>query len=473
MYINLPKPPIGGFFISYYLIMKNRLDLTTDDSRMSIMKEFFGHNAPDNRHNFRISPDTAPLSQVNLDLINQVAYSMPDFIAGALKLSQISLINDRLRRVSPTFRFIRRLLELEPALQEIMKQDKLQGIDRGMERDMVQEIKVLEDSELPGKHPFVRLDCIIEGESGGIKIVEIEEAKLHGLGYATLCRMLGGIEIGEGLVSRFVELTKDKPGLIILSNSERFYLTEQNFFARRVNEEGGNLTVGMQENIAITEEGILVRNEYGRFIQCFTNIINIPRFSGNSINVASLNKAINHLYSIGIIDVVSHRRDFLGEKSLLALISNPYQEKELEEILMMCFDTKTLNLLRTLIPRTFIPRNRVERDNVIGMIRDGQKFFIKEVDASGARGVASFQDSMRQIELINKGHVIVQDAISPEMVPMRHSDLFTGESGRGLHTVRYGCFIVKRGLEAVAATASPSLIAHGGVTSIQTGIHII
>lgn len=450
------------------------MDLINSDIekvKEKIIAEFF-RGKIDERHNFQISPENAPLTSENLSVIRFAGHIMPSYIEGALKIVNLAMIDDKLRHKDRVFRLIRRLLNLEGLYQSQIEFNKAEGLNGGQEINSELEQRLLAENGLSLPHPFVRLDCIRD-ENGKIKIVEIEENKLHGLGYATLCREFSETPVGEGLVKDFVDITKNNPGLILLAASERFYITELKYFCRVVNEQGGNLEFASQSEIELTEEGILVKKDFGRTVKMFTNIINLPNLSGEKTMADKTEKGISNLHLNGTIKVKSFNRPFLGEKALMGLISNAFQDEELERVLNLCFHPLTLGIIRDLIPRTFIPMNKQEKQHIENMIRLGERLFVKVINASGARGVASHENRDMQLELLSQGNVIVQDSISVSRIELPFYDLLYGESGVNTYSVRYASFVINGQLTDIAATASPSIIAHGGRTSIQTGIKVI
>src|SRR5690606_26851390 len=103
---------------------------------------------------------------------------------GIGRLAKLCLINDKLRRTDQTYRNLRAALDLGGKYNDILHSGSEKS---GYQRDIEAEEAALNTS-ISQYHPFTRLDLVIDPHTDDLKIVEIEEAKLHGFGYATMCR---------------------------------------------------------------------------------------------------------------------------------------------------------------------------------------------------------------------------------------------------------------------------------------------
>ncbi len=447
----------------------NKIDHLTDTRsiekiRTFVLKEF---GRLDERHNFRVSNEDIPLTEIQLEQAVNLTSILPEYIDAIGRLVKLCLINDKSRRSDHIFRYIRGVLNLGHDFQHILETQEKKEVSR----DLESEEQIL-NSNISANHPFTRLDLIVDPKSGDLMIAEIEESKLHGFGYATLCRILSEDRVGIGLAECISQISLSEPIGMLLSRNERFYEVEAKFFEKAVNKLGGNLVVIPEQEMTLCEEGI-IKKTYGLNSIMVKKIMTLPEFRKSTEEQSRINKAISRLYVTGVIDVLSFNMPLLGEKATLALISNSHNDPDLEKLLLMCFDPDVLNVLRKHIPSTMIPFNKDNRKSLETDIINGKQVFIKEIDSSGARGIGRPGDIERQIELLRSKGVIVQDAIEPNYIKLPFCDLQTGAVGEDDFTTRVGVFGISGKLADIAMTASPSPVAHGGASSIQTGVKII
>lgn len=418
------------------------------DTRNFVIQEFF-RGQVDEIHNFRVTTDSLPIPESEQTQLDHIARLMPPFIDGLGKLIALSVIDDKLRRADPTFRAIRRVLGLEPSFSASLRPDR-----KSIIQDQVAETAALTANTSPD-HPFIRIDLIKHPHSGQFFVAEIEVDKLHGFGYATLCRSLSPQPPGLGLAKLIAHISCDTPTGMLLSGLERFYLPEATYFARQVKELGGQLQVIFEGSYTFDRELSTVKQ-----------LLTLPTFKGKPSIPEDL-------------VVFSRRQPALGEKSALGIISNPSQDANLESLLNLCFDPQILHQLRQVIPVTHflsdfhLPGVKQELLQIIEA--HPEQFFVKVKNQSGARGVAQAGDQAAQLDLIHRfaKDVVIQEAIPPCWVELPYIDIMTGYTGKDLHTFRYGLFVSQGVIMDLALTASPSLIAHGGKTSIQTGAKLI
>lgn len=418
------------------------------NTRNFVIQEFF-RGRVDEIHNFRVTADSFPISPDELTHLDQIAQLMPPFINGLGKLIALSMIDDKLRRANSTFRAIRRVLGLEPSFAASLMPER-----KSIAQDKAAETAVLA-TNTSSDHPFIRIDLVKHPHSGQFFIAEIEVDKLHGFGYATLCRSLSLQPPGLGLANLIAGISRDTPTGMLLSGLERFYLPEAAYFVRQVKEFGGQLQVIFEGSYTFDRELSTVKQ-----------LLTLPTFKGKPSIPEDL-------------VVLSRRQPALGEKSALGIISNPSQDANLESLLNLCFDLQTLPQLRQVIPAThFLSDFHLPgiKQKLLQIIEaHPEQFFVKVKNQSGARGVAQAGDQAAQLDLIRRfaKDIVIQEAIPPCWVELPYIDIMTGYTSKDQHTLRYGLFVSNGVITDLALTASPSPVAHGGKISIQMGAHTV
>ncbi|MFQ5493285.1 MAG: hypothetical protein ACE5DX_03960 [Candidatus Dojkabacteria bacterium] len=423
----------------------------------------------DERHNFRVSTENIPITEHDIETLHVLSGVIPDYFNGLGRFVNICLINDKLRRKSPLFRSLRKALGLGSAFAQVMSADEARGGKPQTDRDLAAEAAAL-STTISGHHPFARFDLIKEDGSGRLRIAEIEEGKLHGFGYATLCRELSDTLVGSGIADEIARIANIPTGMV-LSGHERFYEFEAGFFVSRVRSLSGDLFLIPQERLLVDDDGVAKSIGFQPG-QRMAQLLNLPpQFRMSKREDTALTDKLNEHHQSGKINILSHRMPLLGEKTPMALLSNATGNTGLEELLTMCFHPDTLSILRTHLPATELPLDSGHRRELQERITAGELMYVKVVNSSGAKGIGTPGEIETQLELIKRGgRVICQEAVHPEQKELPGIDLLTGDITTDDHTVRYSLFVVDGRLADLGITASPSIIAHGGVQSIQTGV---
>lgn len=456
-------PPHWRFFI--LIIMDTELCFTQNEIDLDHFREFIlstmFENRLDDRHDFRLTPFSLELPGSCIEALNEIASVLPDYTDGLERLVNISLINDKHRRTSRNFRQIRSVFGVNSLFNNILSSDCRREIDFDFEAEQ----EALAHTQR-GIHPFVRMDMVIDPIEGGLKCVEIEVDKLHGLGYAALCRQMSVDPIGRGIVESFADMTRDDLTLFLSSSFDRFYIPEANFFTQEVNRVDGNMMFMTQEEFCPgVEFGMM---HHGIYDPGFGQLVQIPNLKGQT-------QAVNHTISelMKIIEgrnasVLSDNNPAFADKSLMAMITNPFFDEDLEGILHRCFDPRTLCILRSVLPETMIPTSKNEKAIINSKINSGEELFVKTTTGSGARGVFSPKDRELQIRALKEGkNIVVQKAIPPVFADLPFIELQSRAEGFDEFSFRIGAFFVDNELCDIAVTASPGAVAHGGTRSIQ------
>lgn len=437
---------------------QNEIDL--NQFRDYILSTMF-ENGLDDRHDFRLTPFSLELPESCVELLDEVAGVLPDYTNGLERLLNISLINDKHRRTSRNFRQIRSIFGINALFNEILEND----CRREIELDFEAEQEALSSSRR-GIHPFVRMDLVIDPIEGGMKCVEIEVDKLHGLGYAALCRQMSADPIGNGIADSFANISSDNRTLFLTSSFDRFYTPEARFFTREVNRVGGNMLFMTQEEFCPGVEFGMIN--YGVFDPGFEQLVQVPILKGQSQAVGHTISKLMRIIEGRNASILSDNNPALADKSLMAMITNPFLDEELEDILHRCFDVRTLYILRSVLPETMIPTSKSEKAVIASRINNGEELFLKTTTGSGARGVFPPGDKDMQIRILKEGkNIIVQKAIPPVFSTLPFMGLQSGVEGCGEFSFRIGAFFIHDELSDVAVTASPGNVAHGGTRSIQ------
>ena len=419
-----------------------------NETRQFVVEQFF-RGRVDEIHNFRVTTESLPIPEPEQAQLEQIGQLMPPFINGLGKLITLSTIDDKLRRADPTFRSIRRVLGLEPSFSTSLDLDR-----KSIIQDEDAEITALA-TNTSSDHPFIRIDLIKHPHTNQFFIAEVEVDKLHGFGYATLCRSLSSQPPGLGLANLIARISHDAPTGMLLSGLERVYLPEATYFTSQVKQLGGQLQVIFEGDYM-----------FDRDISNVKQLLALPTLKGKPSIPQDL-------------VVLSHRQPALGEKSALGIISNPSQDSSLESLLNLCFDPQVLHQLRQVIPATHFlsdfHSSEIKQELLRQIATDPKQFFVKVKNQSGARGVAQAGDQAAQLDLIRRfaKNVVIQQTIPPYWVELPYIDIMTGYTGTDQHTIRYGLFVSQGEIMDLALTASPSPVAHGGKTSIQMGARLV
>lgn len=403
------------------------------------------------RHDFRVTDTQLELGPRQLEELASFGEILPDYVLGLQRLMVSATVNDKAGRRSPVFRGIRNMLglnrefDLKPAeTEEYIRRD-----------DIVQSL-------VAECHPVVRLDCVIDPEFDELRVVEIEVDKLHGLGYARMCREMSTDPVGVGNHNILAALTSDLPTIIINSNLDRFYTPELRYFASAVNAAGGNLTIVEQDEVFPGLEFGMV--DFQAEVLRTPALLQIPNLRGSNRAVHCAKDMLRDSH----MDVLFGNNPNLANKAFMAIIHNSFGDSEQEEQLEICCGKEVIAKLRTMIPETVAPNNKYQRRVMQERIMSGERFFCKANNGSGARGIVTPDNTSELIQLAMKGkNVIFQRAIKPFTTSLGYMQMSTGETGEDDFSLRLGAFYFEGDLAEVAVTASPGILAHGGNKSIQ------
>lgn len=436
-----------------------------EQQRNYTVTQFFG-TTPDPLHNLRISNQYVTLSTNEVKSLTSLASTIPAFLNAIGKLAALSILDDKKRRVGKTYRLIRQALGLDKKYDVILKDIKREESRKSLEQDNEGTVMALA-TEIASEHPICRLD-LVKGRDGQFYIAEIEVDKTHGFGYSTLAREFSPHPLGSGLVDEVAKLSSTTTTALLISERERFYIPELRFFTKRVREKGGNIVL-LQTNQIVMKDSGLYYKESGGSLKPLYQIIGVPTDSSD------LQLQLLHLHQAGIVKLLTVPFPGLGEKATLGLISNPTMDQELEEALVRAIGASDIASLRAHLPTTEIVSkiNKHRRTQIKDILEgNSENYFVKSVNESGAKGVASPGDKERQMALLRgkAKKVIIQQAIVPQMTEFSFCDVGTGIIRKDTFSIRYGLFVSNQGkILDLALTASPGLIAHGGPTSILMG----
>jgi hypothetical protein len=421
----------------------------------------------DERHNFRISEEKLPLDKRDIEQIDEIASLIPSFLNGLGRIEQLALIDTKKIRTDKTYSQIRNLLSLGGKYNEILNSPARSPDRKDLFEDLAEE-KMAIETEVASDHPICRVD-LVRSIEGHLSVAEIEVDKFHGLGYTTFCRMVSQDPVGPGLVSTLAEQSKDKRTALILSDDEKFYRPEANFFANVVNTRGGNLYILDQNKIILDNNSVKMQLEDGEIVQ-IEQLLGIPELSGE----IKIRQTVKTKLMESDVLILSKTSPNLSEKTTMALIHST--DEAMTNILGKTFGEDEISKLRHYIPYTesMSVAHLIRRQELAKEIEENpEKYFVKVKDTSGARGIIPPGNPKEQAQAIlgsNYKKVIIQQAIKAEQKIIGFRDVLNGDTGRKYFATRYALFVSGGGrILDLGITSSIGTIAHGGVHSIHMG----
>lgn len=408
-----------------------------------------------------------PLEAVDVDSLSRIASLIPSYISAAQKLSDLSLIDDPLRRKSPVYRRLRNALGMGRSYEQLIAANRAQEL-KSEEVDLTSEVFALASRE-SDFHPFIKVD-LVRSSAGEFKIVEVEVNKTHGFGYTTLGRGITGQPLlGEGILERITGKSNEGTTGLILSQGAEFYETEARYFIRQVNGKGGNLILIYQDEIFVEYDGLYNGKEKSRRID---QILTLPLLQesnrGVRLNPDQTISAINTLCDLGLLKSLEKHNPDLSDKSYLGIVSNASCDPELEELLERIFSKDILHQLRRFIPLgECLGFTNGYKKATETLYSNSGGFYVKQGKSSGSHGIAIPGDLQGQMNLVGRKSVIIQEAIVPAFHHLRYVDVKTGERGKDDFSVRYVLFVDNNGqIIDLALTGSPGILAHGSKESV-------
>lgn len=287
------------------------------------------------------------------------------------------------------------------------------------------------------KISFMRMD-LVQDQDGQFHPVEFEPGKTHGFGFVSGTDDLAPRPFGVGIAETLAEKTRNRPQTIFLTEGEQFYTDEMLFLCKKVEELGGHLSIESETDGLHPRGDMFVGQEF----------LKDP-------SAADLEKVISN-------------------KALMGIIHNLHGDQELEGILRQSFGV-SLDGLRGVIPRTFVLSlcSKSVRDELVRDICQGQNFFVKQLDTSGAKGIIPPDQKNRQIEMLRQNRT---DGVAQEAIKSKPFDLaITGIREFAPRSVkdfagRFSIFQVEGDegpvIMRVGFTASEGAVAHGGEDSV-------
>lgn len=271
---------------------------------------------------------------------------------------------------------------------------------------------------------IMRIDFMFD-INGDLKIAEIDPTNKHGLGFALACR--NNTEQGYGnqkiltllshIVRRYDEL------VIVISNTEKFFIREQIYFAKEFTKVTGIKT------------SVLTENDSGRLLEKISDpsccFLDMPILENTLLQTKLINCFIATPKR-----VVMPPKHWMTNKSILAFV----HDTEMRSILQAFMNGHDLDLLTSVIPPTFI-----EQPN------DSHLYIRKEVVSSGAEGVF-FSESDNA-----KSSVIFQKKVDQKKFHLEEKDQY----------VRLAAQYVGSQLGELTVTALPDLPVHGNSRAIN------
>lgn len=332
--------------------------------------------------------------------------------------------------------------------------------------------------------PFLtRLDLVAvdkeKDSDSAFQIVEIEGDKSHAFGYCTLPAFLRNLMLKSNLPLGLIDAFKEelrfrnaegKQILHIVGELERFYLPELQVFARIAQSEGIDLIVAGESEIQVTRNGLKAPG----LKDPATLLVSIPRLrpfgrGGSRIDA----KNIYALYEEGVVDCMIPPKRFLGNKSLLGIVSNAMAEPELESYLNEIFGEKLIAGLRRFIPQT-IQLTWKNRKEVLDMVaRNSGEWIIKETTSSGMKGVSLSNGENKRERMIKEAtdspfSYIVQRKVQQKTQTFRFSEPNNSiRINEAPMFMRISPFVTRSGIATVGLTARETPDVHGATDAIQ------
>ena len=354
---------------------------------------------PDNKHIFKVSPTPIELRQNHIEQINEI---------GAALFGDQGVLNGLLNTTR----------ELITKLPNHPMSSNLKSAISTKERQV----------SLIGRQPtsLVRLDLMVD-INDSIQIAEIEGAgKIHGLGFGLftekICtqkpsHVLGTIE----WISQVIKTQDCQPPVILVATSP-FFAPEIAFLVQQLNLSG------IQTSFVIKDP----KDNLASPLLPDGTLFNLPPNSPSTWQKA---------WAEGKIQAIIPPRPILEIKTILALLSNPNGDPDIESTLLHHITADKLSTIRQHLPFT---RFLANTENA-----KPEEFIFKTAKGSGAKGISHAPqiDTEVAMQKITQKHFSCQFA-------------------------RLAAFMAPHGLVTMPITLNKSEIVHGGPESTQTSFTV-
>lgn len=441
--------------------MRKEIKMITRDKVQAVVLKSDLWRREKSKYEFCLSPEVYEITQERKDQLINIGNSIRDCLAGIGRISAIA--SDPKIGYGITWQMIRKALNTD-----------IPGI--------YQEIQNLN----PGKVPDICKVDLMLGKDGRFYIAEIDGHNKHGMGYCTLASRMQKVirpdsetfpGIAKLMSERIKMLGNGKNDVVLLSTErERFYLPEFKILQDELTKYGVNLIVVSEEEFddkgTITPSGL----------EGFRIFVDLPFLFEES----NLWKRLVTLYKDGKIDFIIPPKPFLGSKSILALLRNDEKNPELEAILQSQINRRSLEQLRSHIPKTFLVRRRYKNEDknqkfwqqLIG----DERFLIKATVSSGMKGVAFVDEKHKFQQTFSNArnsyyHYILQEEVESDPV---HFQFF--EENGSLLSARWYMRVTahfaltqppNQRVAGVTVTARQDKKVHGATDCLQLGTIIV
>ncbi len=329
----------------------------------------------DEKHTFILSPDVFPITRATADGLCAFAEALHDCLGGIGRIAAIASTPNL--AAGPAWRKIARTLDTGiPARYKAVQHRR------------------------PGAVPGIcKVDFMIDVD-GNWRIAEIDGHNKHGLGYSTVAaRMRDAVMNGQdtfpGVVealARSVARRGDDRLAIVYADQERFYEPELRILVGALSARGVGVTLFREEEASVVDGRITVRD-----MPVPSRLyLDLPFMYRNQ----RLIEALFRTHAAGEIEFIIPPKPFLGSKAALAFLRNDEGNPALEAILRSQIPPRSLELVRSYIPRTFFVGS-VKPDARWRRELNGTPYVVKETVAYGMKGTV-FRDDEAHDEVLRE-----------------------------------------------------------------------
>lgn len=389
-----------------------------------------------NSHAFLLSPSVFRISETQKQELSSLGFALTNCLLGLSHMAEIAY--NPFLNYKGDWKIVRRVFST--GVPSVYRE--LQGMNI---RDIPRLLKV---------------DLMVD-QDGRFRIAEIDGHNKHGVGYSTLAmRVRRALNPDAKVLPGVVKMLAGEVRRLGFNEVKLFYADQERFYV---------------------PEFRVAREEFARFgVTCYLlgemDVKPDSLEEGLFVDLPFLNHRIElydriiPAYKEGRAKFIIPPKPFMGAKGALAILRNDARDEQVEAILNALIDKKSLELVRSYIPKTWlVGKQVVQRDGVTLP----EKYVLKESISSGMKGVffSDEPDFGSALRVANEQNLnwIMQEEVRNQPQTFQW---FNGDSDPEIAEdwfMRVTVHYVARQLADIVVTATRNRAVHGGKQCLQLG----
>lgn len=330
----------------------------------------------------------------------------------------------------------------------------------------------------PAKLPMLRKCDLVVGTDGQLWLAEIDATNPRSWGYSIVGRSIvqtldPQAQLLPGVAPIIAKwLSRQGVGAVtfLYGDTQRFYRPEFEIIASELDQLGIKMVV-INESEVVVKDDCLLDGRSGEVLPEW--LVDMPAMNRNKPLIDWLRSQIDRQQAKFLIPP----KYFLGSKALLAMLSNPLRDQQLEHLLLSQIRCDTLERVRRFIPPAIVVGNKLT-DSQLANFTSYHPTVLKAAVSSGMKGVV-FSDEPGFAQALkvarnSKGSAILQHVASGRVFYWdAHDPVAERKLEPAEWQLRLTAYLSYTAVEDIAVTACMDKAVHGGSKAILTGTKLV